>query len=495
MAGSIDLTIPNLTTPGPEYAQEINTNLAQIASHTHDGVDAGASIDIAAQECLEDLSIDGHNLAGVRSVEFENQPGQLTGSQDVNCLYVNQNNLGFNNDDGIFVPITAGNNLAPSPFSSITNWTPRSATITANFSVLYTDTYNLININSAGGAITGTLPIAAQIQPTAAGRFYIFRDVGRQASTHNITIQVASGSGNTFGDSTSTTFVINNSGGYVGIYTDGVSKWWTWTQNVFNSEILSMTNGTLTMSNVEQQLTNGSLIIGDNTAGIELQGALIMASGSGTAFEGTATCAFVNTSVCSFSNASQISMSGGTTFTSSGIVNCSGQVNISGGLDWNGAGITGTANLTGTLGGTSATISFNRGSTITNGGSTNLYGVNAALTLLSAGTYNIDSGTNLDFAIGVLTAATGAWVINLPASPSTGRTIRVFDVTGFDPDSSTYTVALNGNGHSIGMPGEPPSLISSLALDGGFGGFWSVDVMFNGTIWNIVAEVYALLAG
>ena len=106
MAGEISYTIPSLVTVGPEYAQEINTALAAIMTHNHDGVDAGASIDIAAQVCNEDLSLEAHNLTNVRSVAFDNQPSALTGSQDVNCIYVNQENLGFNNNDGIFVPIT-----------------------------------------------------------------------------------------------------------------------------------------------------------------------------------------------------------------------------------------------------------------------------------------------------------------------------------------------------------------------------------------------------
>ena len=230
------LPIPLLNDQGPNYASNVSTALTIIDSHNHE-TGSGVGIDLSQMYTTGDISADGYNFSNARSIQFISQPSILTGSQDVNSVYVNQNNLGFNNSNGIFVPITSGNSLAITTLL-LTNFYPYA--ITSNYTILPTDSFNLIDVNSSGGPVTITLPIAAFITPSPVGRFYIIRDVGEDAGTNNIQINVAGGSGNTFADDGSTTFTINSNGGYVLLYTDGVSEWYTWGQNVYQGQSITM---------------------------------------------------------------------------------------------------------------------------------------------------------------------------------------------------------------------------------------------------------------
>jgi hypothetical protein len=235
------LPVPNPTDPGPDYANNVNTSLNAIDAHTHSGPPAGGALIRLDQQLVEaDVSLDDHNLTNARSVEFQSQPSQLTGSQDVNCVYVNQNNLGFNNSNGIFVQITSGNNLNIA-FQELQNWGPQS--VTANYTILPTAVFNLLAVDSTGGALTITLPVAAAITPTAVGRLFLFKDTSGAASSHAITIQVAVASGNTF-EGGSTSLTIDTQFGYTCIFTDGVSKWFAWSQNTYNAgQVLNVLPG------------------------------------------------------------------------------------------------------------------------------------------------------------------------------------------------------------------------------------------------------------
>lgn len=257
MAGQIDLTVPDLTTQGPAYATQISDDLDTISTHNHDGVSNGTQINIAGQIIQGDLSLDGYSLDSAHAIRFVDLNSIPSGSQDLNELITYQNNLGFINGDGYFIALTDGNGLAPSVLTNLLNFTSKQ--VSATFTIFNTDTYNLININSSSGAITGTLPVAATV---VANRIYLFRDVSGNAGTNHITIQVAVSSGNTFGDSGATSFVISNNFGYVAIYTDGVSKWFSWTQNIYT------TGQTLTLGSggvLSSQIGSAVNLIGSQT--------------------------------------------------------------------------------------------------------------------------------------------------------------------------------------------------------------------------------------
>lgn len=486
MPGEIALIVPTLTTPGPAYATQISNDLATIATHTHDGVNAGASIDIGAQVCNEDLSVNGHNLSNVRSLELNNNPAQLTGSQDVNCLYVNANALGFNNNAGIFVPITSGNSLAITSIP-LTNFSPRTGTITSNASILYSDTYNLINVNPSGGAITITLPVAAAITPIPAMRLYLFRDIGFAAGTHSITIQVAPASGNTFGNAASTTsFVVNNSGGYVGIYTDGVSKWFVWTQNVYQDENISLQTSDLALtaaSNITLDGTStiqsaGTFIqVGTSGGGIELAAAatLLIQGASQAVWSGAGTAAVWQTGTA------ETRQSGATeTFQSGSTLTLNGTVAGS---------FLSSVTFTGTFAGAGTS------SVLSNVGTTKISGETYAVTVVG-GNYTCDTTSGyLDRVVAITTTPSYAGTITLPASPSVGRLITICDGNGTNPSTAPgFSVTLNGNGNSIvqwGGTGGVGGTYSIAAVGGGSPSAvgaqagWNMTIIWTGSVWAL----------
>lgn len=233
---NMSLPVPDLTDPGPDYANNVNTSLDIIDGHTHTGAPTdGLQLDLSRQKNTGDIQLNDNNLGTTRSVEFQNQPGELVGSQDVNCIYVQNNILGFNNSVGLFIPLTG---TLSAQFTNFTN-----LTITANHTVLPTDTFNLISCNGSG-PITVTLPTAGAITPVAAWRLYIIKDISGNAASNHITIQVAGGSGNTFIPGSATSITLSSNGGYYALFTDGISGWYFWSQDTYNSgDVLNILSG------------------------------------------------------------------------------------------------------------------------------------------------------------------------------------------------------------------------------------------------------------
>lgn len=517
--------VPTLTESGPLYATEVSNALVTISTHMHTGTGDGYQINIAGQLVQNDLSLQGFNLSNTKSVEFISQPAALTGSQDVNCVYVNQNNLGFNNNDGIFVPITSGNTLAiiSLPF---TNWTPRTGYLTSNFSILYTDTYNLLEIDSTGGPITGTLPIANTIVPVAAGRLYLFRDISGTAGLNNITIRVAVGSGNVFATG-ATSITINNNGGYVGIWTDGINTWYPFTQNMYNFESTSYLSGAI-------GLRQSSQLLVDNTSTVLISGGTLDVTG-GLATFATASSVLIDTStqvnvrnnskftwqstslqehqsgssdtydagsIITLNGTVNGTTTGGTlTFGSNVIFNnttiSNGTFNLPGLTNLNGTSvISGTGNsLIGTIqvsgtggfnGSGHTTISWDQTSNITNLGTNVIGGMVATSVLLtSPTTYTCDSsGTQLDNYVGCVMGNSTSYTVKLPASPTIGRIITIGaanDVSAF----SGFGLTVNGNGHNITSNGTPTS---SKNLSFSATGVGSLTFLFINSQWITIAD-------
>lgn len=467
MPGKIDLVVPTLTTPGPAYASQISNDLNAISTHTHDGVNAGATIDIAAQACNEDLSLEHHNLSNVRSVEFDNEPAQLTGSQDVLCLYVNQGNLGFNTGDGTFIPITAGDSLAPSALNNFVNWTLRNGgvPVSSNASVLYTDTYNFVAVNSVTGPITITLPIASAIVPASVrvGRLYVFRDVNNAAGANPITIQVAPGSGNTFADSGATSFVINVNGGYLAIYTDGVSTWFPWDQNVYQGENIAMNAASaLTLSHSTIAATADSTVTVDATSSLIIGGTLGLFSAAAVTDNTTLTFTngshvvhatgtdetFQSGSSETFQSGSSLTCSAGSTVACAGTATITGTTSISGTTSITGPTTITVTGLSITGNGTS-TVTLSKASTLSDVGTAIIGGMVATTAFPSpGGTFNCDAGSQLDNFIGCTINNSTNYTINLPNPAAVGRQITVALMN----DAFTFTswsVNVSGSGNLI----------------------------------------------
>lgn len=234
------LPIPLETDPGPDYAANVNASLLAIDGHTHTGAPTdGKQLDLSKQLCTGDVELNGNDLGTARSVELQNNPSNLTGTEDVNCLCVVNNVLGFNNSAGTFVPLTGALATLPTNFSAIT--------VTTNYTIAPNSPYTLIECN-AGAPITVTLPVAAAITPSPIGRFFIIKDVSGAAQTNNITIIVTGASGNLFQPENAASRTIATNGGYAAIFTDGVSVWYLWGQTDFTNGEQLVLGGTSALS-------------------------------------------------------------------------------------------------------------------------------------------------------------------------------------------------------------------------------------------------------
>lgn len=168
--------------PGPDYATNISAALSKLASLTHTGVSNldGYQIPSAGINFNADLSAQSNNLTTLRSARFISNASTLSGSGDLDCVYVKSNDLYYNNGSGTPVQLTSGNAIA---FSASNNWI--TTTTTSNLTINPSATTILVSCDSTSGAIIITLPLANAVP---AGRFYIVKDRTGQAHTHNITI-------------------------------------------------------------------------------------------------------------------------------------------------------------------------------------------------------------------------------------------------------------------------------------------------------------------
>ena len=216
--------------PGPQYATDMSNNMSIIDGY-------GLPVTPARLNINADLSVQSHNLTNLRSVRMVNEGGTLVGASDLNCLYVDNGNLYFNNAAGIPIEITVGNGTAPTPLSAFTIQLDNAATWT----MIAADTYNILDVayTTTGAA---TINLAAS-NSLASGRFLIIKDAAGNASTHNITINIAGGSGDLI-DSLSS-LVINSNFGAVILWTDANGNWYI-LGNVVN---VTGSNGYIHLSN------------------------------------------------------------------------------------------------------------------------------------------------------------------------------------------------------------------------------------------------------
>jgi hypothetical protein len=269
-SANLGLPIPTLSDPAPDWqnnVQQCLTGLDTAIGGNSTGI-GQAKVDLSKQTTSGDISANGNNFSNSRSVEFQNQSTQLTGSQDVNCLYVLNNILGFNTSAGAFIPLSEEGGAAtlPDNYSQIE--------ITADLSILPTATYNWINADTTSGSLTITLPVIASLS-NPAGRFYYFNDAAGNFEVSSLTIQASVSSGNTLyfnGNKFSSTATINWQGGAGIVYTDGNNSWYviTFSQNVtaganvtYNSSTVSFISSSLVMDGMSSlslpaQITNNN---------------------------------------------------------------------------------------------------------------------------------------------------------------------------------------------------------------------------------------------
>jgi len=319
------MTVPTSATPGQQYALDITNDLiTRIAPHTHTGAANldGYQLNSDALDITMDLQLNGTNLGGVRSVQFESQSTVLTGAEDINDWYFVNGNAYVNDGNGTPIRITESGQLASS--FSFLNFTSFNINITPYF-ILYTDPYNLYNVDSTSLQINITLPPISLLSP-GSGRFYIFKDVGNNAGTNNIVVNVAAGSLNLFSNGFNT-FTINSNGGYFGIYVNTsapgaeLNIWTVFEQSVYDTEVLQLNTSALNINLSTINLTNGSQLNIDSTSLLTVNGDAIFNNVVGfaanTSFNGNvnleSTVAFGSTSASTFYTGGSITIQTGVT--------------------------------------------------------------------------------------------------------------------------------------------------------------------------------------
>lgn len=194
---------------------EQNVTTCLTINDAHDHITVGKPLTTAAININGDLTFNTlYNATNLRAARFANQSAPLAGVGDLLCVYFNNGDYWINNGSGVPVQITSGGSLN---IGAITNIQLPFLSLAADKTILSTDTYVLLNVDtSAARAIT--LPAANAV---AAGRWYIIKDRSGSASSGNITISRV---GADLIDGASTV-IINANYGCVALASDGVSKW------------------------------------------------------------------------------------------------------------------------------------------------------------------------------------------------------------------------------------------------------------------------------
>lgn len=105
MSNPMGLTIPDTTTSGPTYANDVSDALTTIAGHTH-VAGSGNPIPTAGLALDADLTHAGFNATHLKSTRFDSQASPLGGVSDVGCLYVSGGDLYYNDGAGTKIQLT-----------------------------------------------------------------------------------------------------------------------------------------------------------------------------------------------------------------------------------------------------------------------------------------------------------------------------------------------------------------------------------------------------
>jgi hypothetical protein len=168
--------------PGPTWASDINSCLSIIDSHTHTA-GQGVPITPSAININSDLSWNGFNLTGLRSVRFNSHTAALATAADLGCLYEVGVDLYYNDGAGNQIRITQSGTVSGST-GTITGLP--SGTASASFAA-GTFTFQSATSTPASLAV-GPTTIA---QAVASGKGVTISANNAQASNYNLTLPTA----------------------------------------------------------------------------------------------------------------------------------------------------------------------------------------------------------------------------------------------------------------------------------------------------------------
>lgn len=112
--------------PGPQWAADVNTCLGIIDAHTH-SPGSGVQITPDGLNINTDLTFNSNNQLAIKSSRYTSQASPLGGGADLDCLYVVQGDLYYNDGAGNQVQITSGGAVAGTPGSISNLVAPASA--------------------------------------------------------------------------------------------------------------------------------------------------------------------------------------------------------------------------------------------------------------------------------------------------------------------------------------------------------------------------------
>jgi hypothetical protein len=118
------------TTPGPDYASDINSCLTLIDQHDHSS-GFGVQITPSGLNINADLTMANNDLISVRSIRFQTQASPIAAASDLGCLYESGVDLYYNDGSGNAVRITQSGGVAGSPGTIASLASPASATFVA----------------------------------------------------------------------------------------------------------------------------------------------------------------------------------------------------------------------------------------------------------------------------------------------------------------------------------------------------------------------------
>jgi uncharacterized protein YhbP (UPF0306 family) len=125
---NMSLVIPTVgSEPGPDWANDLNSSLNIVDSHTH-APGSGVPITPAAMSITSDLTFQNNNITNIKTARFYVQASQPAGVSDLDCLYVYGVDLYYRDGSGNQVRITQSGGVAGSPGSISGLVSPASAT-------------------------------------------------------------------------------------------------------------------------------------------------------------------------------------------------------------------------------------------------------------------------------------------------------------------------------------------------------------------------------
>ena len=190
----LNLTLPDVgTTLGPTWATDINTALSRIDEHDHSAI--GKKLGVAALTIDGDLDFSpgtsDYATLNKKYSGFTNNSSNLTAASFPASVFVLEGNLFYNNSTGSQIQLTDGAALSSTGVSAI-QFSKFADTLSGGTSgspniIVEGNNASYYVCDASTAAVHVRLPAAST---SAAGRFFVIKDISGVASTNNITVHI-----------------------------------------------------------------------------------------------------------------------------------------------------------------------------------------------------------------------------------------------------------------------------------------------------------------